>query len=312
MIPYHLCLTWSWEYDADFVRLLESACQRRRLTILHVTPETLENILPKLAAGLVTFGAHFDCTAHDPRFEPVFSWARQHSVQRINPPELGDWAEDKATMHLELISAGVHTPYTIILPPLNEQSHLPPVDLRPLGMPFVIKPSYGGGGEGVILGATSLEQVSEARRQFPDLKYLLQEQIQSHALDGRRAWFRIIYCAGHFYPCWWDTGTHVYTPVTADEKTRFGLAPLEHITARIAQVCKLDFFSTEIAHTPDGRWVAVDYVNDHIDLRLQSRTPDGVPDAILAHIAADLAGLVAGRRPRRWFERLFPRRSRLV
>jgi glutathione synthase/RimK-type ligase-like ATP-grasp enzyme len=300
---YDLCLTWSWKYDADFVRLLESACRARRLTLLQVTPETVEQVLAELAAGRLTFGAHFDFSAHQALFESLFRWAREQGIQRINPPEIGDWAEDKATMHLELISAGVHTPYTIILPPFDEQPGLPPVDLSPLGLPFVIKPSYGGGGEGVILDATSLEQVYQARSQFPDLKYLLQEHIRSRELDGRQAWFRIIYCVGQFYPCWWDTRTHVYTPVTADEQTRFGLAPLQQITARIAQVCRLDFFSTEIAHTPDGRWVAVDYVNDQIDLRLQSAAPDGVPDAIVAHIAADLAGLVARRRPKRWYER---------
>jgi hypothetical protein len=307
MNRYDLCLTWTSEYDFDFVCLLEAACQKRGLTVLHVTSETLGKVLPELAGGQLNFGSHFDCSAHDLRCEPVFVWAREHGIYRINPPELGDWAEDKATMHLELISAGIYTPYTIILPPFNERPHLPPVDLSPLGLPFVIKPSYGGGGEGVILGATSLEQALQARTQFPELKYLLQEQIQSQQLDGRQAWFRIIYCAGNFYPCWWDTHTHVYTAVTAEEKARFGLAPLQEIIARIAQVCKLDFFSTEIAHTPDGRWVAVDYVNDFIDLRLQSKAADGVPDAIVARIATDLAGLVAQQRPKRWYERLFPR-----
>lgn len=304
---YDLCLTWSWKHDADFVRLLDSACQARGLTFLQVTPESVESILAGLATGELTFTAHFDFSAHDVRFEPLFRWAREQGIQRINPPEVGDWAEDKATMHLELISAGIQSPYTIILPPFNEQPGLPHVDLSPLGVPFVIKPSYGGGGDGVILGATTLEQAHRARSEYPDLKYLLQEQVESHELDGRQAWFRVIYCAGNFYPCWWNTRTHVYTPVTVDEETRFGLAPLYEITTHIAQICRLDFFSTEIAHVRDGRWVAIDYVNDQIDLRLQSQTPDGVPDSIVAHIATDLAGLVTRQRPSQWYDWLLLR-----
>ena len=302
MIRYDLCLSWSWKYDADFARLLEAACRARGLTFLAVTPKSVEQVLAELGAGRVTLGAHFDFSAHDACFEPLFRWAREQGIRRINPPEVGDWAEDKATMHLELITAGIQTPYTIILPPADQQPALPDVDLAPLGVPFVIKPCYGGGGEGVILGATSLEQVAQTRKQFPDLKYLLQAQIQSRELDGRQAWFRIIYCAGQIYPCWWNTRSHIYTPVTDEQQTRYELTPLREITARIAQVCKLDFFSTEIANSLDGRWVAVDYVNDQIDLRLQSDARDGVPDAIVAHIAADLAGLVAGGRERKWYE----------
>ena len=297
MTCYDLCLTWSWKCDADFACLLETACQARGLTFLQVRPEALDDILKGLASGEMTIGAHFDCSVHDARFEPLFRWVRERGAYRINPPEVGDWAEDKATMHLELINAGVYAPYTIILPPFYKQPDLPPVDLGPLGERFVIKPSYGGGGDGVILDATSFEQVLKARRQYPDLKYLLQEQMLSRELDGRQAWFRIIFCAGQIYPCWWDTHTHIYAPVTADEKSRFELAPLQEITARIAQVCKLDFFSTEITHSIDGRWVAVDYVNDHIDLRLQSKAVDGVPDTILSHVAADLTGLVAQKHP---------------
>ncbi len=34
-------------------------------------------------------------------------------------------------MHLELITAGIHTPYTILLPPFIEQPVIPELDLSP-------------------------------------------------------------------------------------------------------------------------------------------------------------------------------------
>src|SRR5690348_7053461 len=98
MTRYDLCLTWSWEHDADFVRLLEAACRVRKLSLLQVTPETVEPVLAQLIAGEVVLGAHFDFSAHDARFERLFAWAREQGIRRINPPEVGDWAEDKATM----------------------------------------------------------------------------------------------------------------------------------------------------------------------------------------------------------------------
>jgi hypothetical protein len=87
----------------------------------------------------------------------------------------------------------------------------------------------------------------------------------------------------------------VYTQVGSQEEASLGLSPLQAITKHIAGICELSVFSTEIAFTAEGLFVVVDYVNDQIDLRLQSKAVDGVPDAIVRTIAADLAGLVASR-----------------
>jgi len=62
------------------------------------------------------------------------------------------------------------------------------------------------------------------------------------------------------------------------------LRPLITITKKIYEVCKLDFFSTEIAVTANERFVVVDYVNDICDMRLQSKHVDGVPDLVVMEI----------------------------
>lgn len=52
----------------------------------------------------------------------------------------------------------------------------------------------------------------------------------------------------------------------------------------------MDWFSTEIALTHEN-FLVVDYVNDDIDTRLQSRAVDGVPDEIMKAVASDLVRL---------------------
>ena len=120
-------------------------------------------------------------------------------------------------MHLEFITAGLETPYTIILCPKNEQPGLPELDLSPFSDDFNIKPGMGGGGWGVVMHATSCEQVQQVRSEYPVEKVLVQAHIEPERLEGRAAWFRVLVCDGSIYPCWWDTTTHVYTRVTADE-----------------------------------------------------------------------------------------------
>lgn len=194
-------------------------------------------------------------------------------------------------MH-EALFAIVHTPYTIVLASHADQPELGALDLTPLSGSFSIKPAHGGGGDGVILEARSLEQVLAARRQYPQDKYLLQQSVRPVVAGRRAAWFRVIHAAGEIYPCWWDIRTHVYTPVTAAEESHYRLAGLRDIMKTIARVCRLGLFSTEIGLADDGL-VVVDYVNDPIDLRLQSRSPEGVPDDIARFIAESLAALAA-------------------
>ncbi len=291
---YSLCLAWNWEYDVDFVGLLEAACSARGLSLLQATPATLPGILEALTKRETAFRALLDRASEaDPHFLRLVEWTTVHHVRQINPHDKVVHAINKASMHLEFITAGLHTPYTIILPPHQESPHLGFLDLSPLGESFIAKPAHGGGGEGVVFEVSSLDQVFAARQGFPHDYYLLQAHILPAEAAGRRAWFRVLYCGGEVYPFWWDRETPVYIPVREDEEREFGLASLTEITLLIARICGLDLFSTEIALTVGGLFVVVDYVNNPIDLRLQSATFDGVPDATVRDIAETLANLVS-------------------
>lgn len=293
-VTHDLCLAWNWEHDSDLAALLEDACRQRGLSLLQVTPANLLSISEALGSAQLGFCALLDRASDaDPQFMPVVDWARGHAVLRINAYEQARRAWDKAIMHRQFLAAGVHVPHTIILPSFEEQADVAPVDLGALGANFSIKPACGGGGEGVINCASSWEEVLAARAEYPTDPYLLQANVEPVHLNERPAWFRIIYGAGRVYPCWWNVSTHLYQPVTVAEEISHGLLPLHRIVARIADVCGLDLFSTEIALTATGEFIAIDYVNDPLDLRLQSRAADGVPDPIVRDISERLAGLAA-------------------
>jgi hypothetical protein len=100
----------------------------------------------------------------------------------------------------------------------------------------------------------------------------------------------VFYAAGKTYPCWWHPLTHVFSTVTQQDEYRYELSRLHDITQRIASICRLDWFSTEIALTLE-EFVVVDYVNDGIDTRVQSKAVDGVPDEVVENIARQLVGL---------------------
>jgi hypothetical protein len=283
---YDLCLPWYWEYDDIFVGMVERACIEEGISLWQIKPDNLLESITALYKGVLTFKTLLHRGQGEAIFDPIPRWAREFGARRINPAELSAWSEDKATMHLELISAGLHTPYTILLAPFLEQPVIPQFDLTPLGEKFVIKPSNGGGGEGVILGASSIEEILQARMEFPEQKYLIQSHVTPCEIEDTPAWFRIFYANGETYPCWWDINTHIYAPVTAEEESQHHLGRLREVTKRIASICKLDWFSTEIALADE--FIVVDYVNDEIDTRVQSQAMDGVPDQVMNFIAIQL------------------------
>jgi len=307
---FDLLFAWNWEFDADFARLLETACSADGVSLLQVTPDVLEsnNQSPphsapenrradyhRLMLGELDFRSFFDRASDtDARFLPLVDLARQKASIHLNRFDLARRAWNKMTCHLDFITAGLQTPYTIIIPSHREQTDLPPIDLTPLGSCFSLKPAHGGGGDGVFNRATTWEQVLHSRQQYPEDQYLLQAYIEPVRVDGRAAWFRPLFCLDKVYPCWWDTHTHIYTPVTPLESETLQLRYLEEAVQTIARVTQLDLFSTEIALTNRALFIVVDYLNDPLDLRLKSNTPDGIPDEIVIDIAARIAAYVAG------------------
>lgn len=285
------CFAWSWPYDADFAARLATACQNKQITFAEITPGNLSQFLEQIRQNELNLGAFFDRASDaETTFQPIVDWMNQQELLFINRNWLARRSWDKASMHAQITRSGLDAPYTLILPPYQSSPELPILDLSPLGEEFAIKPAHGGAGHGVILGARSWNQIFQARQQFPDDQYLLQAQVIPAVLDNRPAWFRIIYCTDNIYLCWWDPATHIYTSLSQAEMQQFRLEPLIEIINRIARLSQLELFSSEVALTQEGRFLVIDYINDPIDLRLRSRTPEGVPDEIIDAIVDNLAG----------------------
>ena len=294
MRSFDLCLAWNWEYDADFVSLLENTCAQRGCSFQQVTTGDLLSVKAALASGDISIRAFFDrASDSDLAFLTLEDWVIKQGVFQINPRWQIAWTHDKTAVHLAFLESGLSTPFTYLLPSFYDQPGLPPLDLEKLGARFAIKPATGGGGgEGVVLGATSLEQIDIERRRNPGEKYLLQAQLEPYFFHDRQAWFRVLVCNNVVFPCWWDPHSHRYTPVTKEEVINFNLSPLFDLAKKISTICRMDLFSSEIAFTSAGQFLIVDYVNDPVDLRLQSCALDGVSDDIVVSIATELITLV--------------------
>lgn len=280
-----LGIAWEWEYDKNFVFKLAQTCKGHGLSTYMINPVEVDAATFKYRAGRLHFRHYLDRGSDALKeFEPLARLVAGGGAKIINHYRHLKHCLDKATMHLEFLTAGLQVPYTIILSPYKYEPEIRITDLAKLGRSFIIKPAMGSGGTGVVVGAETLAEVLFARKSQNDQKFLLQEKIEPAMLDGERAWFRVFYVFGRTFLTWWNDVTHLYRTVKSEEENDLGLAPMRQIIRTIAALSELDFFSAEIALTDDGRFVVIDYVNDVCDMRLQSIHHDGVPDHLIDEI----------------------------
>jgi hypothetical protein len=296
---YDLAVAWNWDLDADFVSVIESAARVHGISVLQITRQNLDEVTEEISRGALEIGGYYDrASDEDDRFLPLTAMLENRfpangssGVHVVNPYAKAQRASDKALMHVELLANGIRVPHSLVIPSFDANpSYVVSAEyLRRLGSRFVAKPaSSTGGGNGVLLGISSWEQVQAARESLREDKFLLQEIITPAYLGDFRAWFRIFFAFGETIPCWWDDQTHSYEEVSRDDEQNFGLSLLHETVRKIQQLCDLRFFSSEFAYSTSAEFVAIDYVNEICDMRPQSKFPNGVPDRIVEAIGRGL------------------------
>lgn len=282
---FDLAIAYKWKYDKEFVELIEHNFQTEGLHTFVINRFNVNEVIRSLKGKRIYFRSYLDrASDEDPEFLPIAKLLARKKSYIINPHNKTKKSVDKVLMHKKLVKKQFRLPKTFLLPAFNFHKNIRLDDnqLMELGLPFIIKPSLmSGGGEGVIKSAVSLNQIRDERKKNQLEKYLIQEKIYPGKLQGRRAWFRVIWAFDRVIPTWWDDHTHIYHKVSKNEMAKYNLLPLYRITKRLARITQLDYFSTEIALTKDHKFVLIDYINDQCDMRLKSNHQDGVPDEVV-------------------------------
>lgn len=292
MNTFDFAIAFTWEYDLEFVDAIEMILQAAGLSTYRVTNYNINEVTNDVRLRKLFFRTYLDRASDvDDNYLELAKILTRRKVKIFNSYDKVHHAIDKASMHLELITAGLNVPYSIIIPPHkhNNELKISVEDLAVLGRPFIIKPcNTTGGGIGVVTGAETLKEVLDERSTFDNDKYILQQKIYPKYLEGKRAWFRCFWAFGKPICCWWDDQSHIYEIISQDEFEAFNLKKLNEITRKIAKLIELDFFSTEIAITNENKFVVIDYVNDQCDMRFKSKHQDGIPDEIIYEIIEQL------------------------
>lgn len=288
---YDVALANTQEY---FTSRIREFCSQFDLSFFLVEPIWVADFLKKLREGAirvhVLIDVASDAYAPDDLYFAVAQEVKKAGGRVIDDPDRAAVTAHKGRFHRMLLENGVPVPETVIVPRAELEGFRLTEEVKSrVGVPFVVKPGWGGGRQGVILDGRSEEELHRSARETPDSdSFLIQRKLTPATLDGHVAWFRVFHIFGEVIPCWWEPPANQYQLVTPLQQRLYRLAPLKKLVRQIARISNMEFFSTEIALTADSGFLVVDYLNTNCDMHAKSFWPTGVPDEVVRHIAWSL------------------------
>jgi len=295
MKRYDFGLTWVNSPNEKFVTWLKKACKSCHMNMLLCSPDNVRSVVRDIEEGSlrIRFLLDNEASYNDPidMFARLCYAVKDKGDYVVCDPDHARAASNKAITHYDLIRAGINVPYTVIVRNWQPDTFcLSASEKKELGEEFIIKPASGFGQKGIIKNAKgSISEIASARNFNRGDNFLLQKKVEPLILGDDMAWFRIYYLFGEVIPCWWNTDTGKYRHVTLKEFDAYKLMPLVGIITEIADITRLEFFSSEIAliKTDKGtrKFVAVDYVNDQPELCVRPQAINGPLEDVTEHIA---------------------------
>lgn len=308
MIIYDLAVFWEWDYDTFFNTTLQKIAQLYNLKIIFIDPALINVTERALAENEIFFKWYLDRASEtDARFLNLVQICQLLKINSINPFSHVHRALSKSYMHKLLYGKNIPLPETIVIPSYKSKIELPFFTFANIGIPFVLKPANGGGGDGVHMGLTEISQIELYRKEYPDSEYLIQQTIIPKIKDNRPIWLRVFFVCDEIFFSFWNPQTKIFSLINKtdnlpnDKLLDDGKLPdvdeyiiqnIKNIIIEIAKISKMRFFSSEVAVNPDNCPIVIDYVNDPVDLRPKSSHKDGMPDELLEKIVFRLINFI--------------------
>ena len=277
-------------YDFFSQRMME-LCGQTGLSFFFVNDVWIKEFTEKLTCKEVSARVLLDLSASQTEEDdPYTMLAKEVKRQKgyiLDDPDVTARVAHKGHFHQVLQQNQAPVPETITI----DRDQIGEFEVsdevaRTVGTPFVVKPAWGDSGVGVVVGATSQDDLLRSAREAPGSDaFLIQHLVTPRKLGDYVGWFRLYFICGEVIPCWWDPFTHEYHLVSPSEMRRYHLSPLRRIVRSIAQASKMKKFSCEVCLDDDGKFYAVDYVNADPDMNPRSYYDNGVPDEVVRHIA---------------------------
>src|SRR5664279_1251761 len=121
---YDIGIAYVWEYDDDFIDLIESSMHKAGLSSFRIMAWNINEVTEKAKNRKLGFNFYVDRDSDvNDNFILLGKLLCRRKTVIFNLYKNVRHAIDKASMHLEFITAGLEVPYSIIIPPHSPVSY---------------------------------------------------------------------------------------------------------------------------------------------------------------------------------------------
>jgi len=292
---FDLGIAWDSESDNEFVNDLNACALKVGVKPYLIHAYNFFSSLKDISEGQLSFHCFFDRSSDDNSpFGGLADFIKQKDINFINHPDNVKNSIDKSKIHSMFISYGLPVPKTVFIKP-QEGKQVLEAKIQHIAIPCVVKSAFSSCSEDIVLTINSLDELSRLIGQEEGKSYFAQERVVPINLENKPAWFKVLYCFGEIIPLRWHPDNKEYESLSLRQIYRLGLHEIWPITKKIRQVCKLDFFSTDIVMNEKKKFLILDYVNDRPDMRKKSKFKDGLPDEIVDKVINGIISFVKNK-----------------
>ena len=123
----HFGLAWNWEFDHDFVQLLDKCCLHAGVRCYLIGPHNLQQTYLEVQNDERRFLWCLDrASDNDDRFLQFNKLLQSKGTKFINAHHHYQRSIDKSNIHGDLLLRGLQLPLTVILPPAEAEPEIDP------------------------------------------------------------------------------------------------------------------------------------------------------------------------------------------
>jgi hypothetical protein len=258
--------------NSRLMKLVHEAMSAYGLSCQLVNKTNVERMLEEVEEGTIRPHVYLDLSSRpDDVFEKLLYTAHARGAYTMRNPEHTKWTL-KVESHPLLERAGLPLPPSVLIKRDEADRELTSEERARVGEDVVIKPSFGEAAKGCVVGvAPTRENIAAARDYERKFDWLIQKKISWTRLGEHPAYLRAFNVCGHRTLMWWakENSQDAYELLSWEDLRKYDLMGAVEIIDKIADLTRMDFFSTEIAITKESgpdRFVMIDYVNDQCDM----------------------------------------------